>query len=66
MYKLDDFSNYYRNYPSRDGCYAQYGGAYLPEELVPAFEEINKAFEDTHKGEVIKAVLVMDEDFWQD
>lgn len=30
------------------------------------FEDINKAFEDTHKGEVIKAVLVMDEAFWQD
>jgi len=44
MYKLEDFRNYYRNYPSREGRYAQYGGAYLPEELIPAFEEINKAY----------------------
>ena len=28
------------------------------------FSDINKAFEDTHKGEVIKAVLVMDDAFF--
>ena len=31
-----DFSKYLKEYPDKDGKFGSYGGAYLPEELVPA------------------------------
>ena len=40
-----DFSNYLKNYPSRDGRFGPYGGSYLPDELVPAFQEIDEAYQ---------------------
>lgn len=40
-----DFKTYLRNYPSKDGKYGEYGGAFLPSELIPAFEEINNAYQ---------------------
>lgn len=40
-----DFKTYLKHYPDKDGFFGQYGGAYLPPELVPAFEEINRAYE---------------------
>jgi len=46
-----DFENPYKNFetylqhtPSKDGRYGEYGGAYLPPELIPAFEEITEAY----------------------
>lgn len=39
-----DFSTYLKNYPSKDGRFGKYGGAYLPEHLVPAMEEIANAY----------------------
>ncbi len=39
-----DFSTYLKKYPDKDGRFGVYGGAYLPPELVPAFEEIDKAY----------------------
>ncbi len=39
-----DFSRYLKNYPSRDGYFGRYGGAYLPEQLVPAMKEIDEAY----------------------
>ena len=39
-----DFKNYLKEYPSKDGRFGQYGGSYLPPELVPAFEEIDIAY----------------------
>ncbi|MGI6335874.1 MAG: tryptophan synthase subunit beta [Eubacteriales bacterium] len=44
MNKYRDFENYIKEYPSRDGRFGSYGGAYLPPELVPAFEEIDEAY----------------------
>lgn len=44
MNKYRDFDNYLKEYPSRDGRFGPYGGAYLPEELIPAFKEINEAY----------------------
>ena len=39
-----DFSTYLKNYPDKDGRFGKYGGAYLPEKLIPAFQEITKAY----------------------
>ncbi|MBE7030727.1 MAG: tryptophan synthase subunit beta [Ruminococcaceae bacterium] len=40
-----DFSTYLKNYPSEDGRFGPYGGRYLSDELLPAFEEITEAYE---------------------
>ena len=40
-----DFKNYLKNYPTMDGRFEEYGGAYLPPELIPAFEEISEAYQ---------------------
>ena len=35
-----DYRTYLKHYPDKDGRFGPYGGAYLTEELLPAFEEI--------------------------
>ncbi len=40
-----DFTSYFHNYPDRNGRFGPYGGAILPPELVPAFEEIADAYQ---------------------
>lgn len=40
-----EFSTYLKDYPSKDGYFGKYGGAYLPAELVPAFDEITEAYQ---------------------
>lgn len=40
-----DFRTYLKNYPDKNGYFGEYGGAYLSEELVPAFEEISNAYQ---------------------
>lgn len=40
-----DYRTYLRNYPNADGRFGEYGGAYLSEELKPAFEEISDAYQ---------------------
>src|SRR5215469_111455 len=39
-----DYRTYFRNYPNADGEFGDYGGAFLPPELVPAFQEITQAY----------------------
>ncbi len=39
-----DFSTYLKQYPNEEGRFGKFGGAYLPEKLVPAFEEITQAY----------------------
>ena len=39
-----NFETYLKNVPTSDGRYGEYGGAYLPPELIPAFEEITEAY----------------------
>ena len=36
---------YLRNFPDPQGRFGEYGGAYLPDELVSAFEEITEAYQ---------------------
>ena len=39
-----DYSTYLKKYPTEDGRFGKFGGAYLPEQLVPAMEEITQAY----------------------
>ena len=39
-----DFATYLKNYPDAEGRFGKYGGAYLPDELVPAFQEITDGY----------------------
>ncbi|MPQ77391.1 tryptophan synthase subunit beta [Hydrogenovibrio sp. JE_KL2] len=38
--------SYLKNLPNKDGYFGDFGGAFLPPELVPHFEEINKAYRE--------------------
>lgn len=40
-----DYRTYLKNYPNQEGRFGPYGGAYLSEELKPAFEEIADAYQ---------------------
>ena len=40
-----DYRTYLRYYPDKEGRFGVYGGAYLPDELIPAFEEIADAYQ---------------------
>ena len=40
-----DFDTYLRHFPTRDGRFGEYGGQYLPPELMQAFREIDDAYE---------------------
>lgn len=44
-YSHRDYDNYLKEFPSKDGKFGRYGGAYLPDELIPAFREIDYAYE---------------------
>ncbi len=39
-----NFNTYLKNYPDADGFFGKYGGAFIPDELIPAFREINDAY----------------------
>lgn len=39
-----DFAVYRKNTPNKEGYFGTYGGAYIPPQLVPAFEEISTAY----------------------
>lgn len=39
-----DYRTYFRDYPDKNGRYGEYGGVYLPPQLVPVFEEISRAY----------------------
>ncbi len=40
-----DLYNYLRKYPDENGYFEQYGGSFLEEKLIPAFKEINRAYQ---------------------
>ena len=39
-----DFTEYLKKYPDSEGYFGKYGGAYLPEKLVPAFKDITEGY----------------------
>lgn len=44
LYNGIDFDTYFKNYPDANGYFGKYGGAYIPDELKRAMEEINEAY----------------------
>ena len=52
-----DFETYLKNYPNANGYFGKYGGAYIPEELKKAMEEINHAYETISKSRKFIAEL---------
>lgn len=36
--------SYLKNFPNQEGYFGEFGGAFLPPELIPHFAEINKAY----------------------
>lgn len=40
-----DLYNYLRKYPDENGYFSEYGGSFIEEKLIPAFEEINTAYQ---------------------
>lgn len=45
MMTYKDFDTYLKNYPDENGYFGKHGGAFLPPELLPAFAEIDEAYE---------------------
>lgn len=43
--KTMDYRNYVKHVPNKEGRFGEYGGAYLTDELTPAFLEINDAYQ---------------------
>ena len=39
-----EFDTYFKNYPDSNGYFGKYGGAYIPEELKKAMDEITEAY----------------------
>ncbi|RXJ93994.1 tryptophan synthase subunit beta [Malaciobacter molluscorum] len=37
---------YLKSYPDKEGFFGEFGGSYIPEELIKPFEEIKKAYEE--------------------
>ncbi len=45
-----NFATFLKHYPDKNGYFGRYGGAYLPDELKPAFSEINDAYQTICKS----------------
>ena len=45
MNKYKEFDNYLKEFPTEDGYFGEFGGAFLPPELEPAFKEANDSYE---------------------
>ncbi len=39
-----EFDNYFKNYPDQNGFFGRYGGAFIPDDLKKAMEEITEAY----------------------
>ncbi len=59
-----DYENYLKEYPTPDGRFGQYGGAYLPPALEAAFAEIDEAYETIcHSAQFISELRRIRKDF---
>lgn len=50
IYNGVDYDNYLKSNPDSKGYYGNYGGAYLPPQLLPAFKEITEAYQTICKS----------------
>ena len=41
-----DFDTYLKKFPDKNGYFGEYGGQFLPPEFIPAFKEIDDAYEE--------------------
>ena len=39
-----EFDTYFKNYPDQNGFFGRYGGAFIPDDLKKAMEEITEAY----------------------
>ncbi len=39
-----NYDTYFKNYPDNEGYFGEFGGQYLPPELIPAFKEITDGY----------------------
>lgn len=46
-----DFSAYFESYPDKNGYFGRFGGAYLPDELIPAVNEVRDKYEKISRSE---------------
>ena len=59
-----NFKTYLKNYPDEKGFFGEYGGAYLPPELEPAFKEVNEAYKTIcHSAQFINELRRIRKDF---
>ena len=45
MNNYREFDNYLKHFPDEKGYFGEYGGSFLPPELIPAFEEASNSYE---------------------
>ncbi len=58
------FESYLKKYPDEKGYFGEFGGSFLPPELVPAFEEANNAYESIcHSAQFINELRRIRKDF---
>lgn len=59
-----DFDNYLKRYPDKNGYFGEYGGQFLPPELIPAFKEIDDAYEEIcHSSQFISELRRIRKEF---
>lgn len=64
MMTYKDFDRYLKDYPDKDGYFGEYGGAFVSDELKPAFIEINKAYQEIcHSAQFINELRRIRKEF---
>ncbi len=59
-----DFDRYLKDYPDANGYFGEYGGAFVSDELKPAFIEINKAYQEIcHSAQFINELRRIRKEF---
>lgn len=59
-----NFDTYIKEYPDKNGYFGKFGGAYIPDELKPAFEEITKAYQEIcHSSQFISELRRIRKEF---
>lgn len=64
MMTYKDFDRYLKDYPDANGYFGEYGGAFVSDELKPAFIEINKAYQEIcHSAQFINELRRIRKEF---